>query len=125
ELGFNVIGPFGRAREAVAAAVSDDVHAAILDVNIGGELIYPVADMLAARGVPFIFVTGYGAESIDRRFATVPVLQKPIERQVLQSAFVFGQTGSGQVANARRAAGGRSLRAAGRRASIELDLGDA
>jgi len=88
ELGLSVAGPFCTPAEAVAAARDDGVDAAILDVNLGGELIYPVADTLAARGVPFVFVTGYGAESIDGRFAHVPILQKPIERQVLQELFL-------------------------------------
>ena len=41
--------------------------------------VYPVADMLEARGMPFFFMTGYGSASIDPRFADVPVLQKPVE----------------------------------------------
>ena len=69
-----------------------------LDVNIGGELIYPVADTLADRGVPFVFVTGYGAESIDGRFAHVPILQKPIERQVLEHLFIAPGNGSLRLA---------------------------
>ena len=72
----------------MVAAVHDEFDAAILDVNLGGELVYPVADLLAARKMPFVFVTGYGVESIDGRFAHVPVLKKPIQRQVLQSIFL-------------------------------------
>jgi PAS domain S-box-containing protein len=98
ELGLSVAGPFCTPAEAVAAARDDGVDAAILDVNLGGELIYPVADALAARGVPFVFVTGYGAESIDGRFAHVPILQKPIERQVLQHLFVLPGNGSLRLA---------------------------
>jgi hypothetical protein len=45
--------------------------------------------MLTARGVPFVFVTGYGAEGIDRRFAQVPVLQKPIEKQTINSLLIL------------------------------------
>jgi PAS domain S-box-containing protein len=88
ELGFDVLGAYGRAGDALAAARSHDINAAVLDVNLGGELIYPVADCLIARGVPFVFVTGYGVETIDARFAHVPVLQKPIGRQVLHDAFI-------------------------------------
>ena len=88
ELGFDVIGPFGRLADAMAAVGREDFHAAVLDVNLDGEMVYPVADAVLARGVPFVFVTGYSAEGIDRRFAQVPVLQKPIERQTLQSIFV-------------------------------------
>jgi two-component sensor histidine kinase/DNA-binding response OmpR family regulator len=90
ELGFDVIGPFGRVADAMAAVGREDFHAAVLDVNLDGEMVYPVADAVLARGVPFVFVTGYSAEGIDRRFAQVPVLQKPIERQMLQNIFVDG-----------------------------------
>ena len=51
-------------------------------------MAYPVADILSARGIPFVFVTGYEADTIDDRFNGVPVLQKPIERQMLQRLFV-------------------------------------
>jgi CheY-like chemotaxis protein len=98
ELGISVAGPFCTPAEAIAAARDDGVDAAILDVNLGGELIYPVADALAARGVPFVFVTGYGAESIDGRFAHIPILQKPIEREVLERLFVVPGNGSMRVA---------------------------
>ncbi|HEY2228637.1 MAG TPA: response regulator [Xanthobacteraceae bacterium] len=90
DLGFDVIGPFGRLDDAMAAVGREDFQAAVLDVNLDGEMVYPVADAVVARGVPFVFVTGYSAEGIDRRFAKVPVLQKPIERQMLQSVFVNG-----------------------------------
>jgi PAS domain S-box-containing protein len=89
ELGFEVLGAYRRTADALAAARDHDINAALLDVNLGGELIYPVADYLTAKGVPFVFVTGYGAETIDRRFAYVPVLQKPIERRVLENLFVL------------------------------------
>ncbi len=98
ELGFHVIGPLGRTAEALACAANDEVDAAILDVNLGGDPIYPVAERLAGRGVPFVFLTGYGAESIDPRFAHVPVLQKPIEPGALQRLFVRDTNGSGKPA---------------------------
>jgi two-component sensor histidine kinase/DNA-binding response OmpR family regulator len=97
ELGFDVIGPFGRLADAMAAVGREDFHAAVLDVNLDGEMVYPVADAVVARGVPFVFVTGYSAEGIDRRFAQIPVLQKPIERQMLQSIFVNGGRRLGQA----------------------------
>jgi PAS domain S-box-containing protein len=103
ELGFNVIGPFSTMADASAAARREDFHAAILDVNLEGQFIYPLADMIAARGVPFVFVTGYGVESIERRFAQVPVLQKPIERPLLQNIFVLDEQGQLRFADKRRA----------------------
>jgi len=94
ELGFLVIGPFSRAADAAAAAASEPIDAAVLDINLDGELVYPVAEELARRDVPFIFVTGYGAESIERRFAHVPVLQKPIERPMLEGVFLVDGVGA-------------------------------
>jgi PAS domain S-box-containing protein len=88
ELGYEVAGPFSRPPEALAAVQDGGLAAAILDINLGGTLVYPVAEELVARGIPFIFVTGYGTESIDRRFANVPVLQKPIDREALQRIFI-------------------------------------
>jgi PAS domain S-box-containing protein len=88
ELGYAVVGPFSRMSEAILALRGSRVDAAVLDVNLGGEVVYPLADVLAADRVPFVFVTGYGAEEIERRFASVPVLQKPIEPDALQSVFV-------------------------------------
>jgi two-component SAPR family response regulator len=74
--------------EATRALMQRDVDAAILDVNLGGELVYPLADILTAREIPFIFVTGYAVECIDRRFDRIPVFQKPIERGFLERIFV-------------------------------------
>jgi two-component SAPR family response regulator len=88
ELGFSVLGPFNRISEAMIALRNNRIDAAVLDVNLGGELIYPLADVLAADHVPFVFITGYGAEEIETRYARVPVLQKPIEVDALKSVFV-------------------------------------
>ena len=50
---------------------------AILDVNLGGERVYPLADTLTGRGVPIIFTTGYDAAALPSRFAHVPTCEKP------------------------------------------------
>jgi hypothetical protein len=56
---------------------------AILDINLGGAMVYPVADALRARGVPFIFATGYEAWSIPEAYSDVPRCEKPVDvRQV-------------------------------------------
>jgi PAS domain S-box-containing protein len=83
EMGYSVMGPFSRISEAIIALRNGRIDAAVLDVNLGGELVYPLADILVADGVPFIFVTGYSGEEIERRFSNIPVLQKPIERDAL------------------------------------------
>jgi DNA-binding response OmpR family regulator len=84
ELGFHVIGPIGDLGNAIAELQGEPFQAAVLDVNLKGEMIYSLADEIAGRGVPFIFVTGYGSEAIEARFADVPVLQKPVDRMALQ-----------------------------------------
>src|SRR5262249_45135996 len=58
--GYRIAGPFAKVADAFAAASAEEIDAAILDVNMNGEMSFPVADKLAARGVPFIFLSGYG-----------------------------------------------------------------
>ena len=94
ECGRAVVGPIGTAAEALAAARQGDFDGAILDINLGDGMAYPVAEILAARGVPFVFLTGYEADTVDDRFSEVPILQKPIERQMLQRIFFPGVTAS-------------------------------
>jgi PAS domain S-box-containing protein len=81
--GFKVTGPISELKTAITAAHDGHFDGAILDVNLGGELIYPVAQVLASRGVPFIFVTGYDKDSIESKYAHIPVLRKPIEATAL------------------------------------------
>ncbi|HXX52547.1 MAG TPA: response regulator [Xanthobacteraceae bacterium] len=90
ELDYQVIGPLNTASEALAAARANHFDAAVLDINLGDGLVYTVAEILSVRGVPFVFVTGYDADSVDPRFSDVPILQKPIERDVLQRVFMSG-----------------------------------
>jgi PAS domain S-box-containing protein len=84
EHGLFPVGPCCTVREALAAAVGD-LDCAILDLNLGGDAVYPVATVLAGRNVPFAFVTGYGRESIDPAFAATPMLQKPVTREGLEN----------------------------------------
>ncbi|MBS0536786.1 MAG: response regulator [Proteobacteria bacterium] len=83
ESGMFVVGPCCTLEEALAEA-SGEFDGALLDLNLGGKFVYPVAQLLLERGIPFTFVTGYGAESLDGRFAGAPILQKPITRETLQ-----------------------------------------
>jgi two-component sensor histidine kinase/DNA-binding response OmpR family regulator len=86
-LGLAVAGPFVTVRDAMRALDNGPVDFAILDVNLGGEWVYPVADRLAKGGIPFVFVTGYGVDGLDGRFAHTPVFEKPIEPHVLETMF--------------------------------------
>lgn len=75
-----VIGPaqsVRRAFELLEAAKTID--AAVLDVNLGGELAYPVADLLMERDVPFVFTTGYDASALPARFVSVRCCEKPVD----------------------------------------------
>jgi CheY-like chemotaxis protein len=87
DLGVTVAATCASVPEAMRAIDDRTPQAAILDVNLRGQLVYPVADRLIDRGIPFVFVTGYGRESIDRRYAFVRVLEKPVERQALENLF--------------------------------------
>jgi two-component sensor histidine kinase/DNA-binding response OmpR family regulator len=84
DLGAAVVGPCGRLADGLAAAKTERFDGAILDLNLAGESAYPLADLLMARGVPFVFITGYQRDSLDRRYANVPVLQKPIDSAALE-----------------------------------------
>jgi PAS domain S-box-containing protein len=88
DLGFSVIGPFSRVADACRALQHHRVDAAILDVNLDGEMVYSLAELLIAQKIPFVFATGYGAESIESRFDHIQVLQKPIEKDMLRRLFV-------------------------------------
>jgi PAS domain S-box-containing protein len=87
DLGISVAATCASVPEAMRAIEKSAPQAAILDVNLRGQLVYPVADRLMDRGIPFVFVTGYGRESIDRRYSFVKVLEKPVERQALEGLF--------------------------------------
>lgn len=88
----DMLADFGCTVSGVAATVSEAldqlrapaaIDAAILDVNLGGERIYPVADLLQARGVPFVFSTGYGPAELALRYPGRPLLQKPYAPEAL------------------------------------------
>lgn len=81
--GHTVIGPLAHLDKAVAAARHEALDLAILDVNINGGEVYPVAEVLAARGIPFAFATGYGALGLRGDWQGRPVLQKPFRRDDL------------------------------------------
>jgi len=87
-MGAAVLGPYARLADGIAAAKTERFDGALLDLNLAGESAEPLADLLTARAVPFIFLTGYQRDSIDRRYANVPVLQKPIEAESLHRVLV-------------------------------------
>lgn len=87
ELGHEVAGLASRLGPAVALAQEAAIDAAMLDVNLAGESSFAVADVLAERGIPFLFATGYGRQGIDERYRDRPLLQKPFRAQDLAAQF--------------------------------------
>jgi DNA-binding response OmpR family regulator len=74
-----VAGPIPRLSEALDAVDRGTFDAAVLDVNLGGERVYPVADALSRRNVPFVFVTGYSTGVLPCEYAERPRLCKPFK----------------------------------------------
>lgn len=79
DLGCEVVGPAGSVAEALRLVAEGGLAGALLDVNLGGELVYPVAEALQRAGTPFAFVTGYAGLGVEPAFAATPVLRKPLE----------------------------------------------
>jgi DNA-binding response OmpR family regulator len=75
----------GRGVECLDAIAID---AAVLDVNVAGENVSPLAAVLEERKIPFIFASGYGARGVDARWSNRPVLQKPFAPRELRSALI-------------------------------------
>jgi CheY-like chemotaxis protein len=76
-LGYEIIGPIGRLNRALEIARQEAMDVAILDLNINVGEAYPVAEALAARGIPFVFVSGYGRRGLRAPYSDRPILQKP------------------------------------------------
>ncbi|MCQ0986671.1 response regulator [Jiella marina] len=78
DLGCEVVGPASRIRAAQQLLDSGvEIDCAVLDVNISGELVYPVAKRLDEAGIPIVFATGYGREGVEPHWRDHPILQKP------------------------------------------------
>ena len=90
DLGCVVVDVAGSLAQGLALADSPDIaiDGAVLDVNLGGEKVYPVAERLAARRVPFIFSTGYGLAGISPQYAHVEALAKPFSLPRLERALL-------------------------------------
>ncbi|MFN3523430.1 MAG: response regulator [Phenylobacterium sp.] len=77
DLGCQVVGPASRIEDALELMNSAAIDCAVLDVNLGGQPIFPLADILRERGRPFAFATGYGDAGLREADRGTPVLQKP------------------------------------------------
>lgn len=77
DAGAIVVGPASTVDNAMALASEHPIDAAVLDIRLDSELVFPVADTLMARGVPFLFTTGYDADAVPAAYAHVPKCEKP------------------------------------------------
>ncbi len=84
ELGCIVVGPVGKLDAALRLATGEVLDVAILDVNIRGGHVYPVAEQLRARGIPFVLASGYGDWALDEAFRNQPRLNKPFTANDLE-----------------------------------------
>ena len=83
ELGHSVAAEAGEIGEAVKLVQSTEFDLAILDVNVNGKVITPVAELIKARNRPFIFATGYGSSGLPEEYRDRPALQKPFQLETL------------------------------------------
>ena len=86
EMGYTVEALAATVSEALALLEQRPVDLAVVDVNLGGESSFPVADVLQQRGIPFLFTTGYGQMGLPEPYSALPVLQKPFRKKDLQAA---------------------------------------
>jgi len=86
DLGHTLAGEAGRIDEAMALAKQAEFDVAILDVNLNGEPISPVVEVLVQRRLPFVFATGYGQHGVPEQYRRTPTLQKPFQAEALEQA---------------------------------------
>src|SRR3546814_15181430 len=85
DIGFEVLGPVFNVAAALEIIAQNDVSGAVLDVNLNGESSFPIAEVLAERGVPYLFITGYSADDLPPKFQGRLLLHKPLPPDVLRS----------------------------------------
>lgn len=83
DLGWEVAGSFGDVTPTLAWLADHDLDAAVLDINLGTEMVFPIAEALKARGTPFTFLTGYTAPPRAEEFSN-PILNKPVDVDQLE-----------------------------------------
>lgn len=93
QLGYRIAAEAGDIDDAVRLAKSTEFDFAILDVNVNGRLISPVAETIEGLNRPFVFATGYGVQGLPEKFRDRPLLQKPFQMETL-SKVIQGALGA-------------------------------
>ena len=88
DLGCEVTASAGNVEDALARAREDGFDCALLDVNLHGRPVYPVAELLSLRSIPFAFASGYGSSGLPEQFRSRPVVAKPFHLADLSAALV-------------------------------------
>lgn len=89
DLGCEVEALVGRVADACRLAATTAADLALLDVNLGGQRVFPVADILRDRKIPFVFSTGYGESGLPPEFSGSPLLGKPFSAADLRKAIAL------------------------------------
>ena len=84
--GDEMVGSACRLSDALVLAQETQADVALLDINLGGALAYPVADVLRERGMPIVFTSGYGSAGLIERIQDCPMLDKPFDQPSLEHA---------------------------------------
>ncbi|MFC5388350.1 MULTISPECIES: response regulator [Brevundimonas] len=89
DMGCTVVGPESNIDDGLIAATTEaSLDAALLDVNVAGREVFPVAEALRARGVPFVFSTGYGEAGLPEHWRGNPTIQKPFTEGAIRDALM-------------------------------------
>jgi CheY-like chemotaxis protein len=88
DMGCDVVASIARVSEALRLLEATDIDAAVLDTNVAGEKVFPVAERLRERAIPFVFATGYGADGVLADLPTYPVIAKPFPQSQLEKALI-------------------------------------
>jgi CheY-like chemotaxis protein len=95
DIGHTVAAEAGGIDEAVAIAKKADFDVAVLDVNLNGQPVTPVVEILVERGVPFVFASGYGQRGVPEAYRAIPTLQKPFQADALAQAIQIAMSPAG------------------------------
>lgn len=94
QLGATVVGPAANVQDALELLATSEIDAAILDVHLGDEFVFPVAEKLEVADIPFVFATGYDASVIPAKFSGFTLCEKPTELGKIASALFSADGGA-------------------------------
>src|ERR1700742_720083 len=100
ELGHRVVAEAGSIQTAEPLARTSEFDLAVFDINVAGFIISPIAEIVAARGLPFVFVSGYGPEGLPASFKDKPVLRKPFSITEFATLINSALSAAGRVRHA-------------------------